>query len=62
MNVNVRGAMVVAQIAARSMIERGVSGSIVNVSSQVLDSHINCYLTNITIWKASAVGLPLHTA
>jgi L-xylulose reductase len=33
MNVNVRAAMIVAQECARSMIERGVRGSIVNVSS-----------------------------
>ncbi|SAL29077.1 SDR family oxidoreductase [Caballeronia telluris] len=33
MAVNVRAAMIVAQACARSMIERGVAGSIVNVSS-----------------------------
>jgi L-xylulose reductase len=33
MNVNLRAAMIVAQECARSMIERGVGGSIVNVSS-----------------------------
>jgi L-xylulose reductase len=33
MNVNVRAAMIVAQECARNMIERGVGGSIVNVSS-----------------------------
>jgi L-xylulose reductase len=32
-NVNLRAAMIVAQECARSMIERGVGGSIVNVSS-----------------------------
>lgn len=32
--INVRAAMVISQIAARSMIQRGVPGSIVNVSSQ----------------------------
>jgi L-xylulose reductase len=34
MNINVRAAMQVSQIAAKSMIARGVKGSIVNVSSQ----------------------------
>lgn len=34
MNINVRGAMVVAQVGAQSMKSRGVGGSIVNVSSQ----------------------------
>jgi len=34
MNINVRGALVVSQIAAKNMIDRGVKGSIVNVSSQ----------------------------
>eukprot|EP00039_Didymoeca_costata_P020444 m.341282 g.341282 ORF g.341282 m.341282 type:complete len:270 (+) comp19980_c0_seq1:53-862(+) len=34
LDVNVRGALVVSQIAARSMIARGSPGSIVNVSSQ----------------------------
>ena len=34
MNINVRGAMVVAQIGAQSMSSRGVGGAIVNVSSQ----------------------------
>ena len=33
MAVNVRAAMIVAQVCARSMIERGVPGAIVNVSS-----------------------------
>ncbi|CAN7399735.1 SDR family oxidoreductase [Trinickia sp. LjRoot230] len=33
MAVNVRAAMIVAQVSARSMIERGVAGAIVNVSS-----------------------------
>eukprot|EP00053_Salpingoeca_punica_P007475 m.68202 g.68202 ORF g.68202 m.68202 type:complete len:246 (+) comp14168_c0_seq1:62-799(+) len=33
MNVNVRAALVISQIAARNMIARKVSGSIVNVSS-----------------------------
>ena len=33
MTVNVKAAMVIAQVAARDMIERGVAGSIVNVSS-----------------------------
>lgn len=34
MAINVRGAMVVAQVAAANMKARGVSGAIVNVSSQ----------------------------
>ena len=34
MNVNVRAAMIVSQVAAKNMIARGVGGSIVNVSSQ----------------------------
>jgi len=34
MNINLRAALVVSQIAARNMIDRGVSGAIVNVSSQ----------------------------
>jgi NAD(P)-dependent dehydrogenase (short-subunit alcohol dehydrogenase family) len=33
MAVNVRAALIVSQVCARSMIERGVAGSIVNVSS-----------------------------
>lgn len=33
MAVNVRAAMIVAQVCARSMIERGAAGAIVNVSS-----------------------------
>jgi NAD(P)-dependent dehydrogenase (short-subunit alcohol dehydrogenase family) len=33
MAVNVRAAMIVGQACARSMVERGISGSIVNVSS-----------------------------
>jgi L-xylulose reductase len=38
MAVNVRAAMVVAQVCARNMIERGVGGAIVNVSS--LSAHV----------------------
>lgn len=34
MNVNVRAALVVSQVVARGLIERGSSGAIVNVSSQ----------------------------
>ena len=34
MAVNVRGAMIVSQVVARGMIERGQGGAIVNVSSQ----------------------------
>ncbi|MDB5046610.1 MAG: Short-chain dehydrogenase [Deinococcus sp.] len=34
MNVNVRAALIVAQVVARGMIERGKPGAIVNVSSQ----------------------------
>eukprot|EP00043_Microstomoeca_roanoka_P005277 m.54750 g.54750 ORF g.54750 m.54750 type:complete len:265 (+) comp12891_c0_seq1:85-879(+) len=34
MDVNVRAAMIAGQVAARSMMERGVPGAIVNVSSQ----------------------------
>ena len=34
MAVNVRAAMIVAQVVARGLIARGVGGSIVNVSSQ----------------------------
>eukprot|EP00047_Mylnosiga_fluctuans_P003690 m.230387 g.230387 ORF g.230387 m.230387 type:complete len:257 (-) comp12054_c0_seq1:48-818(-) len=34
MQVNVKAAMIVSQVAAKSMIERGVGGAIVNVSSQ----------------------------
>jgi len=38
MAVNVRAAMIVGQVCARNMIERGVGGAIVNVSS--LSAHI----------------------
>jgi NAD(P)-dependent dehydrogenase (short-subunit alcohol dehydrogenase family) len=38
MAVNVRAAMIVAQVCARNMIERGVGGAIVNVSS--LSAHV----------------------
>ena len=34
MAVNVRGAMIVSQVVARGMIDRGLGGAIVNVSSQ----------------------------
>ena len=34
MAINVRGSLVVGQIAAKNMVARGVGGSIVNVSSQ----------------------------
>ena len=34
MDVNVRSVMVMSQICAASMLERGVRGAIVNVSSQ----------------------------
>ena len=34
MAVNVRSVLVVGQVCARSMVERGTGGSIVNVSSQ----------------------------
>lgn len=38
MAVNVRAAMIVAQVCARNLIERGVGGAIVNVSS--LSAHV----------------------
>ena len=34
MGVNLRGVLIVSQIAAKNMIARGVKGAIVNVSSQ----------------------------
>lgn len=58
MAVNLRAVMIVSQVVARQMIERGVAGSIVNVSSmasfQALHSH--------AAYCASKAGLDQLTA
>lgn len=53
MAVNVRAAMIVAQVCARNMIERGVGGAIVNVSS--LSAHVGFALHSA--YCASKAGL-----
>jgi L-xylulose reductase len=57
MAVNVRAAMIVGQICARNMIERGVAGAIVNVSS--VSAHIGFALHGA--YCASKAGLDALT-
>ncbi|XP_075072886.1 L-xylulose reductase [Mixophyes fleayi] len=56
-DVNVRAAIVVSQIVARRMIERGVSGAIVNVSSQASQSA----LQNHAVYCATKGALDMLT-
>ena len=53
MAVNVRGAMIVSQVIARGMIDRGQGGAIVNVSSQASQAS----LTDHTAYCASKGAL-----
>ncbi len=59
MAVNLRGVMIVSQVIARQMIERGVAGSIVNVSSmaafQALPDHAAYCATKAGLDQLTAV-------
>ncbi|XP_068119749.1 L-xylulose reductase [Hyperolius riggenbachi] len=55
--VNVRAAILVSQIVARQMIERGVGGSIVNVSSQASQAAIQ----NHAVYCSTKGGLDMLT-
>ncbi|XP_069808379.1 L-xylulose reductase-like [Dendropsophus ebraccatus] len=55
--INTRAVIPVSQIVVRQMIERGVSGSIVNVSSQASQSAVK----NLTVYGASKAALDMLT-